>query len=247
MRVVDFLLLQLLPLQLAVRHGVAAQQQQLLPMQLTDHWPHTWTHERQLAAVGGRGGFGGFSRPSAASRPPASGTYRAQPAPAATAVRPPQPAAPAGRAFGSTALPGGFAAYGRPGFRSTPFILPFAAGLLTASAVSSLARSPTAYCNGRDIQCYKATCQEALNNKCPEAAAGNATLVLSACPDARYSECYRTQGFNDTAAASFECFGVRRPRYGQEDVSAVCHQPGSSSSSAGSHAVNKVSWAGELG
>jgi hypothetical protein len=141
-------------------------------------------------------------------------------------------------------------------------------GLLAGSAVANLNRNPNAYCNGITVQCYKAACEDALRNRCPEAAAAapqvpvaaslvNATtnststpnttaaaassLVLSACPDARYSECYRTTNFNNTAAASFECFGVRRPRYGQEDLAAVCHQPvGSSSSAAAAPAVNKV-------
>lgn len=137
---------------------------------------------------------------------------------------------------------------------------------MAGSAMANLNRNPNAYCNGITVQCYKAACEDALRNRCPEAAAAappvpiaaslvNATtnststpntssaassLVLSACPDSRYSECYRTVNFNNTAAASFECFGVRRPRYGQEDLAAVCHQPDSTSSAAAATAVNKV-------
>ncbi|KAF6255596.1 hypothetical protein COO60DRAFT_1627492 [Scenedesmus sp. NREL 46B-D3] len=115
------------------------------------------------------------------------------------------------------------------GFRSTPFILPLAlgGGLIAGAAISSLRNNPDAYCNGVSVQCYQAACEEALRNRCPDAAAeSNNTLVLTACPDPRYSECYATPTFNDTALTSFECFGVRRPRFGREDLAAVCHQPG---------------------
>jgi hypothetical protein len=138
----------------------------------------------------------------------------------------------------------------RPGFRATPFLLPFGAGLLAASAASSLARDRNAYCNGRTIMCYRAACEQALASRCPDAAAANATLQLVPCPDSRaFSECYRTMpGGNDlfnssssgvtgTVAPVFECFGVRRPRFGNEDVTALCHQPdagGARSNGAGS-------------
>lgn len=233
---------QLLLLQLALQPAVLAASQWSHQHQQDLFSAADDSHGRQLLALGGRGGFGGFrssSRPTA-SRPAATPAYR-----------PAAPAAPAGRTFGGTALPGGFSAYGRPGFRSTPFILPLAlgGGLLAASAVSSLNNNPNAYCNGVTVQCYRAACEDALRNRCPDAvpaatAAANATgtrdlLVLSACPDTRYSECYRTPSFNDTSVPSFECFGVRRPRYGREDLAAVCHQPGGSNS-AGAASFNKV-------
>ena len=212
---------------------------------------------RQLAAIGGRGFGGGFGRPRVSSRP-ATTAYRPAAGPPPIFSR---PTTPPGRTFGSTPLAGGFSAYGRPGFRSSPFILPLAlgGGLLAAGAVSNLNRNPNAYCNGQSVQCYKAACEDALRNRCPEAlaaataAAGNSSsglLVLSPCPDARFSECYQTPTFNDTDAASFECFGVRRPRYGREDLAGVCHAPGASNS-AGSALLSKVGrgqslvWCGE--
>jgi hypothetical protein len=125
---------------------------------------------RHLTAVGRGGGFGGFSRPSTTSRP--SSTF-SKPATTAPAIGTPvttaigRPVAPAGRAYGSTTLPGGFSSYGRPGFRSTPFILPLAlgSGLLAAGAISTLNRNPNAYCNGITVQCYKAACEDALRNR----------------------------------------------------------------------------------
>lgn len=188
------------------------------------------------AAVGGRGGGfggGGGSRAfSPASRPFA---YRPATTPPQSATMASRPAAPSGRAYGSTPLPGGYSTYARPGFRSSPLIFPLTAGLLAGAAVSTLARDPTAYCDGRRLQCYENACRAALNAQCPEAAAGgNATLVLTACPPgSRYSECYQTQSFSNSTAASFECFGVRRPKYGREDVSGVCHQPGNNLTSSG--------------
>lgn len=259
-------------LQLSV-HPAAAWTAQHQPSDASENADLMQSHARHLTAFGSKGGgFGGFSRSRApATSKPASVTRPAQttrPTTRPAAAAPAAPVAPAGRAFGTTALPGGFNAYGRPGFRSTPFILPLAlgGGLLAGSTLAHLNRNPNAYCNGISVQCYKAACEDALRNRCPEAAAAappvptaaslvNATvnstttpnttgaassLVLSACPDARYSECYRTVNFNNTAAASFECFGVRRPRFGNEDLAAVCHQPGSSGNAAAATAVSKV-------
>jgi hypothetical protein len=187
----------LLLLQLALQPAVlaacqTAQQQDLLEQ--TDEV--SLGHERQLTAIGGRS-FGGFGGSRVSSRPAAGGVVTGRPVTGPVVGR---PVAPAGRTFGSTALPGGFSAYRRPGFRSTPFILPLAigGGLLAGSALASLNRDPNAYCNGITVQCYQAACEEALRNRCPEAASALAaanvtsTLVLSACPDTRYSECYRT-------------------------------------------------------
>jgi hypothetical protein len=197
----------MLLLQLAAQHVAPAssstadaQQQQELVDSMTP------THGRELAAVRSRGTFGGFSRPSTSTS-----SYR-----------------PVTRLPGTTRLPGGFTGYRRSGFRSTPFILPLAlgSGLLAGAAISSLNNNPNAYCNGVSVQCYLAACEDALRNRCPDAAAdSNNTLVLTACPDARYSECYATPTFNETEFTSFECFGVRRPRYGREDLAVVCHQP----------------------
>lgn len=199
---------------------------------------------RQLAAIGGRSGFGG----SRVSSRPATTAYRPAAGPPPIFSR---PSTPPGRTFGSTPVAGGFTGYARPGFRSSPFILPLAlgGGLLAAGAVSHLNRNPNAYCNGVTVQCYKAACEDALRNRCPEAlsaataAAANSSsglLVLSACPDARFSECYRTPTFNYTDAASFECFGVRRPRYGRDDLAGVCHAPGASNSASSTSMLSKV-------
>jgi hypothetical protein len=188
----------------------------------------TPTHGRQLAAVRSRGTFGGFSRPRTSTS-----SYRPVGGSAFSGARLP----------GGTRLPGGFTGYRRSGFRSTPFILPLAlgSGLLAGAAISSLNNNPNAYCNGGSVQCYLAACEDALRNRCPDAAAeSNNTLVLTACPDPRYSECYATPTFNDTDFTSFECFGARRPRYGREDLAAVCHQPGFDSS-AGAARLSKVS------
>lgn len=238
--------LSVLLLQLALQPAVlaacqTAQQQDLLLLEQTGEI--SLGHERQLTALGGRS-FGGFGGSRVSSRP-AGGVVTGRPVTGPVVGR---PVAPAGRTFGSTALPGGYSAYGRSGFRSTPFILPLAigGGLLAGSALASLNRDPSAYCNGVTVQCYQAACEEALRNRCPDAASALAaanvtnTLVLSACPDTRYSECYRTTTFNDTAAPSFECFGVRRPsRTAGQNLAAVCHQPGGSNS-AGTASVSKV-------
>lgn len=182
------------------------------------------------AAVGGRvgGGFGGGGgfKASSATAAPRPYAYRPATTPPQSATMASRPAAPPGRAYGTTPLPGGYSTYARPGFRSSPLIFPLTAGLLAGTAISTLHRDPNAYCNGRTLQCYQAACRSALDTKCPEAARTNATLVLTPCPDSRYSECYRTSTFDDPSASSFECLGVRRPRYGNDAVSAVCHQPG---------------------
>jgi hypothetical protein len=195
----------------------AAQQQELLVTTSP-------THGRDLTALRGRS-FGGFSRPRTSSYRPVGGAF--------SGLRLP----------GTTRLPGGFTGYRRSGFRSTPFILPLVlgSGLLAGAAISSLNNNPNAYCNGNSVQCYLAACEEALRNRCPDAAAeSNNTLVLTACPDPQYSECYATPTFNDTEFTSFECFGVRRPSFrGRDDLAAVCHQPGFDSS-AGAAKLNKV-------
>jgi hypothetical protein len=240
----------LLLLQLALQPAVLAAcqpAQQLLQLEQTAGV--SLGHERQLTAIGGRS-FGGFGGSRVSSRP-AGGVVTGRPVTGPVVGRPVTGSvAPAGRTFGSTALPGGFSGYGRRGFRSTPFILPLAigGGLLAGSALASLNRDPNAYCNGITVQCYQAACEEALRNRCPEAASALAaanvtnTLVLSACPDRRYSECYRTPTFNDTSAASFECFGVRRPsRTSGQNLAAVCHQP-DGTTSAGTVSVSKVSY-----
>lgn len=217
------------PAALASGSATHAAQQHEEPQDLTA------TNTRQLTAVR-RGSFGGASFFGGSSR---TRTYR-----------------PSGGVFGtrlpgSTRLPGGFTGYRRSGFRSTPFILPLAlgSGLIAGAALSSLNNNPNAYCNGASVQCYRAACEEALRVRCPEAAAeSNNTLVLTACPDQQYSECYATPTFNDTDATSFECFGVRRPRGRNQDLAAVCHQPGDDESygdsffsSAGAAGVSKVS------
>eukprot|EP00882_Tetradesmus_deserticola_P000623 GHRQ01000680.1.p1 GENE.GHRQ01000680.1~~GHRQ01000680.1.p1 ORF type:complete len:255 (+),score=21.58 GHRQ01000680.1:327-1091(+) len=229
----------LLLLQLATQSAVlascgtshAAQQQELVHPVDTSTSPQG----RQLTAI--RSGFGGRSFGGSSF----GGSSRSS-----TSYRPTGGLIGGSRVAGGARLPGGFGGYGRSGFRSTPFILPLAlgTGLIAGSAISSLNRNPSAYCNGMSVQCYKTACEQALRDRCPDAAAeSNNTLVLTACPDSRYSECYATPSFNDTATTSFECFGVRRPRYGREDLAAVCHQPDSENgffSSAGTTSSSKV-------
>eukprot|EP00878_Enallax_costatus_P001158 GHUV01001299.1.p1 GENE.GHUV01001299.1~~GHUV01001299.1.p1 ORF type:complete len:207 (+),score=15.83 GHUV01001299.1:277-897(+) len=131
-------------------------------------------------------------------------------------------AAPATRSgFGGSTF-GGYN-YARSGFRSRPILIGLGAGALTAVALSSLNSNPRAYCNGRDIQCYKTPCQNALA-QCE--ATSNRTLNLIPCPDSRFSECYQT---DDT---QFQCFGNRRPSFGDNDVQGFCHSQGGGMNSA---------------
>jgi hypothetical protein len=159
-----------------------------------------------LEAAGRGGGFSGGSRSSFS----APATAR----PANTFSAP----APRSSGFGSTSFRG--YDYRRRGSLTSPILIGLAAGLLTSSALNSLNRNPNAYCNGVSIQCYKNACQQALT-QCQ--AANNTTLNLIPCPDNRFTECYST---NDT---SFECFGTRRPSFGNDDVQGFCNRPGSSS------------------
>jgi hypothetical protein len=230
----------LLVSQLAVQPALAASYSSLQPasQQLPEQaFDLAGGPARQLTAVrrGSFGGFGGSSAPTASYRPSRS-TFGGS------------------RLPGSTALPGGFTGYRRSGFRSTPFILPLAlgSGLIAGAAISSLNNNPNAYCSGYNsgvqLQCYRAACEDALRNRCPEAAAeSNNTLVLTACPDRRYSECYATPTFNDTALTSFECFGVRRPRFGREDLAAVCHQPDATEFDNGAGAFSGAAAASKVG
>lgn len=173
-------------------------------------------HRRLTAA--GRGSVGGFSRPSVPSRP--ASTYKPSAAAAPRAAAPPKP------------LPGGFTGYARPGFSPTPLLLPFTAGMLAASSYHALTRSPSSYCNGNTVVCYLSACQDALRARCPQAAAANNnTLIRSTCPTSSYTECWKTPDTNSSSTAAFECFGTPRPRFGTDDLSAVCHDRNSATSS----------------
>lgn len=133
-----------------------------------------------------------------------------------SAARPPAAAA---RPSTATRSFGGYN-YGRSGFSSRPILIGLGAGALTALALNSLNSNQRAYCNGRDVQCYKTPCQNALA-QCE--ATNSTTLNLIPCPDSRFTECYQTP---DT---EFQCFGTRRPSFGDNDVQGFCHSPGGNS------------------
>jgi hypothetical protein len=160
-------------------------------------------------------GSAAFMGTAAAARPPSKMPFKL---PKSHGRKPPRTGAAAGM------VPAGLA---RPGFVATALVLPFAVGMLGAAAASSLSRSNSAYCNGRDLTCYKAVCRAALQSKCPEAAAEhNMTLVAVPCANSKYSECWSTPTpptDDGTVSSVFDCVGVRRPKYGKTDVTALCH------------------------
>lgn len=165
-----------------------------------------------LEAAGRGGGFGGGSRSSYSA--PA-----ARPTSTFSAPTPPRTTPPRNSGFGSSTPFRGYS-YSRPGSFTRPIVIGLAAGALTAVALNSLNSNPNAYCNGVSIQCYKGSCQKALA-QCQTA--NSTTLNLIPCPDNRFSECYQTNNTN------FQCFGTRRPSFGNEDVQGFCNQPGSNS------------------
>ena len=151
-------------------------------------------HRQLLRGGGGGGGRGSssrsstFSRPSSYSSRPSSTSYRPVTSTstsyrpttsAAASYRPAASVAAAGsdfssttssdisttRSYGGTTLPGGFSQHVRPGYDSTPYILPLGSSLLAAGAANILDRDPTAYCGGASVRCYRAACQEALRNR----------------------------------------------------------------------------------
>jgi hypothetical protein len=155
----------------------------------------------------GFGGFGGLSRPATSS-------VATRPATTSAAFRPSSVGAGAGVAR---------AGLGASAFRYRPLFLPFALGGL---AGYGLASSSSAYCNGRNIVCYREACERGLTD-CfatqPAAQAplsingtnytvavnssGTPYLQLVQCPDTRFGECYRAER-EDTV---FICNGLRRP------------------------------------
>lgn len=172
------------------------------------------------AAIGGRAGGGG-ARTSFTAAP----TYRPATAAPAPAFRP--ATAGAGGAAGAAAYrPSTFGgstpfSYNRAGYRSTPLFLPFAAGALAGTALYSLNSNRNAYCNGFSVQCYKTTCQNALA-QCKDT--NSSSLVTAACPDNRFTECWQSSD------QVFQCFGRRRPQFGDNDIAAYCNQPVGSNS-----------------
>jgi len=117
-------------------------------------------------------------------------------------------------------------AYKRPGYRPTSLIVPFAVGALAGTAAGSLLlRNPSAYCNGRDIVCYKDDCERA-KGSCPPASAAP-ILNLVPCPSTQFGECWETPN------ATFACYGARRPQY-DGDVVAYCNEPEGATNAAGS-------------
>eukprot|EP00879_Flechtneria_rotunda_P003715 GHRR01003953.1.p1 GENE.GHRR01003953.1~~GHRR01003953.1.p1 ORF type:complete len:197 (+),score=55.56 GHRR01003953.1:155-745(+) len=111
---------------------------------------------------------------------------------------------------------GGASRFSRPGFRSSSFVLPFAAGALAGASLASLNSNRNAYCNGVSIQCYRDTCQQGLAS-C--SATNSTSLVQGPCPDPQYSECWQSSD------ELYQCFGRRRPSFSGEDVVAVCNSP----------------------
>jgi hypothetical protein len=79
---------------------------------------------------------------------------------------------------------------------------------------------------------YKSVCQEALS-KCQET--NSTSLVVATCPDPRFSECWQSSD------QLFQCFGRRRPSFGNEDIAAYCNQPLGSSAETGAARVQLVS------
>lgn len=143
----------------------------------------------------------------------------------------------AGGAMAGGAMAGGARAFGggspfsynKPGHRSTSMLLPFAGGMMAGTALYSLTSNSKAYCNGFSVQCYKNVCQKALSN-CKDT--NSTSLVVATCPDPRFSECWQSSD------QLFQCFGRRRPSFGNEDIAAYCNQP--MGSSAGTARVQLV-------
>jgi hypothetical protein len=162
----------------------------------------------------------GAARPSSAARPstssfrPSSTPSTFKPSSTPSVSRP--------------ALPSslGAFAYKRPGYRPTSLVVPFAVGALAGTAAGSLLlRNPSAYCNGRDIVCYKDECERA-KGYCSAASAAP-VLNLVPCPSPQFGECWETPN------ATFVCYGARRPQY-DSDVVAYCNEPEGASNAAGS-------------
>lgn len=138
------------------------------------------------------------------------------PPPAPFAAAPPPAFGAFGGAGAAGAAGGAWRGYSRPGFRTSSLVLPFAAGALAGGALATLTANPNAYCNGGSLACYRNTCQGALS-RCPETNA--TTVVATSCPDPRFTECWQSPD------GAFQCFGRRRPRFGNEDIEAYCSAP----------------------
>jgi hypothetical protein len=70
---------------------------------------------------------------------------------------------------------------------------------------------------------YKNVCQDALS-KCKDT--NSTSLVVATCPDPRFSECWQSSD------QIFQCFGRRRPSFGNEDIAAYCNSPEGSGAGA---------------